>query len=589
MTQAEHQTAYRLACAALAVTVTLVCRCAHQVSPSGGPADETPPRMIVSYPAQGMVNTPRQAVVSVTFSEWVSPQSAEKCVSFFPPPPGGFKIRVRGKRVDLSPAKPLADSTTYHVEFSTGLKDLHSQPIGTPFQLIFSTGPCLDSGSVSGCMVLRDGPFSQPKAALFAVTDSQPPLDTALFRMPDYIAQTDSFGAFTLPNIRKGSYEIIGFADANNDNRLQAGREDVYAAVTRRIRVTDRVDSIVMFAVSCDTTARRVLRIRPVSATLLAGEWNRRAASSADSVQPSTMRVVSLDSTVTSPAVVRHIAIAASPRFALELDRPLELNAYLFIYEKSPRVPDTASLLDTIRFNGIVTADTVRPRLVRRPKNSTGDLQPALDLTYSEPVRCTAGRVLFADTLGDSVAAAFDTAFADTFVLRPVRRLRPGSRYRLMLSADSVVDMAGNAVAADSADSGRIGLTVETLHPDSLCLSISGSTPCPNAAPGRTWRFVPHTAGAAPYLSPDRGGAFRFDSLPAGRGSLSWFDDRNGNLLPDGGELLPWIAPEPFGAAADTVEARARWDIEGVMFPLCDPCSINRSRRPAPRGKNQRP
>ncbi|MBN1982060.1 MAG: hypothetical protein JW795_11045, partial [Chitinivibrionales bacterium] len=58
----------------------------------------------------------------------------------------------------------------------------------------------------------------------------------------------------------------------------------------------------------------------------------------------------------------------------------------------------------------------------------------------------------------------------------------------------------------------------------------------------------------------------RFDSLPSGKGTVTCFSDINGNSTHDRGRIFPWQAPEPIYTFADTIEARSRWDIEGVAL-----------------------
>jgi hypothetical protein len=50
--------------------------------------------------------------------------------------------------------------------------------------------------------------------------------------------------------------------------------------------------------------------------------------------------------------------------------------------------------------------------------------------------------------------------------------------------------------------------------------------------------------------------------------------DKNKNRTPDKGRIYPWYSPEPYLLATDTVEARARWDVEGVSVSICDPCQF---------------
>ncbi|MCD6532137.1 Ig-like domain-containing protein [bacterium] len=57
--------------------------CAKRVAPSGGPADETPPKIAESVPQDGAVNFPADGEIFVRFSEPV--RANRDAVMIFPP------------------------------------------------------------------------------------------------------------------------------------------------------------------------------------------------------------------------------------------------------------------------------------------------------------------------------------------------------------------------------------------------------------------------------------------------------------------------------------------------------------------------
>lgn len=91
----------------------------------------------------GSTMADRRGDITLTFSEWIAPQRPGRSVAVFPPPPKGYDVRVKGKSLVISPRAELAESTTYHVAVTSALTDLRGNSIGTPFNLVFSTGPAL--------------------------------------------------------------------------------------------------------------------------------------------------------------------------------------------------------------------------------------------------------------------------------------------------------------------------------------------------------------------------------------------------------------------------------------------------------------
>ncbi len=504
----------------------------------------------------------------------------------FPPPPGGYEVVVKGRTLEIRPDTRLADSTTYHVELTNALTDLRGNPLGKPLHLVFATGERLDSGRVSGCVIDPESRILQPRVVLFR-TDSGHG-DTIMFGDPTYLTQTDSGGRFSLDHVRPGAYELVAFDDANEDNRLQPGRETAYAADKRTITIGSTTDRHILYPVLADTASRRIVACTPVSRTRIAGQWSRTPPRGAPDSSYVSIRIAAADSPAHEPRVTRVIELSEGRRFSLLLAEPLRLQQYRLYYDIEPivPVPDTVSLLDSVRFNGVTFADTIPPSLRSRARYECTDLMPRLLLAWSEPVRVAEETLAFGDSLGDTVRFAVDSSFADTMMLEAARRLAPGRVYRAEVSFESVEDLGGNhpirtadtSVSADTADTlddpgvDAMVLTVSTIAADSVAVSLSGGADCLEPNSRRRWQFSP-IGGDTRYTTPDSSGFFRFDSIPAGRGFLSWYEDRDGDGRHRFGELTPWAPPEPYVPFYDTVEARARWDIEGVAPRACDPCN----------------
>jgi hypothetical protein len=559
--------AVRIAACVAAVVLT---RCAHQSAPGGGPRDLAPPGVASTAPSAESVNVEPASRISLEFSEWVSPRLAERSVTVFPPPAEGYDIAVKGRTLTVKPLPTLAESTTYHVEVTAALQDLHGNSIGTPYHLVFATGPKLDSGKVSGCVIDPAKRVLQPKVALYGSGDTVS--DTVIFGTPRYVTQTDSGGRFTLEHIRPDTYALIAFMDGNNDNRFQPMTERAYAPVSRQVVVGDSATPHVLYPVRCDTSWTRIASLVPLSGTVIAGRWNRLPAWYADTDPAPPLHIVPLDTGVAAPRVARYSRLGESPSFALLLSEPLQVAPYALVYDMGPvmDVPDTVSLSDTLRFNGVTTIDTVPPSLTSRREVATRDLGVRFAMVWSEPVRMQPAEAVLADSLGDSVLLVIDTCYAETLLCRPTRRLLPGRAYTASIPCEHVADLAGNH-PADTTGACTLSVTVTTVHGDSLCLSFTGGLPCPETVPGRFWVYTP-VGSRAVWYAPDSSGRFRFDSLPGSHGLLAWFIDHDSDTAHDEGTLIPWSPPEPYVPFYDTVEARPRWDIEDIEVPSCDPC-----------------
>jgi hypothetical protein len=550
----------------------LLAFCANQIGPTGGPADTVPPAVREITPANGAVNVSKNTSINIVMSEWVAPQNIEKCLAFFPPPAKGMTVRVKGKKIEIIPKPSLADSTTYHIEINNTLKDLNGNPVGKPFVLIFSTGPSLDSGRISGCLVDPSGKIIQPKVALFSCTDTMHFADTILFGTPSYLAQTDSFGVFTLNNIRHGMYRAFAFVDNNNNNRFDPDREAVYSPVERYHQLIGSIDTLLLFPATCDTTSQRITSVKPLDSMVLSCEWNRRGVQ--DSILDNSIRIITLDPKAKAPTIKRIISLKNSKRMFLELGKSMELVPYKLVYKIGKALPsDTMCLMDSIRFNGALVKDTVWPSLVLWDPRGDASVSTSIKTIWSKPVRILDSIISLKDTIGDTVNMKWDTTLSDTIQFRPVRHLIPGRYYKAAIPVKSIIDMAGNSPKDTT---GFIKLSIWTTQGDSLCPRFSGGAACLPCHSQRIWQFNTFGLGGRTSATRDSCGKFTFDSIDPGKGSLSYFVDYNFDGKPTNGSLFPWRSPEPHFTFSDTVEARVRWEIENVAVPACITCARRR-------------
>jgi hypothetical protein len=223
---------------------------------------------------------------------------------------------------------------------------------------------------------------------------------------------------------------------------------------------------------------------------------------------------------------------------------------------------------DTIRFNGIALADTTTPILKSKEPLASADLKPVIKLMWSKPMFPHISKWNCVDSLKDSVGLIVSQSLADTTLIVVARALKVGDKYTVVFPDSVFKDICGNSPK----DSLGIKLSFTTIDDREMCYSLSGGASCLKPDPKRKWLFTP-TTGNRRYIVADKAGQFRYDSLAAGKGTITIFSDVNNDSLLSTGNLVPWVPPEPFFMPPDTVEARKNWDIEGVSVTgACEDC-----------------
>ncbi len=194
----------------------LLYSCASMGTPSGGPRDEDPPRMVASNPAPDAVNFRGQRL-EITFNELVNVKDAFTNVTLSPPD-GSPRVSTSGRKVYVQFPDTLRASTTYTVDFGTAIEDNNEgNPLGS-FSLTFSTGPELDSLRISG--VALDAYTLEPQQGIIVGAHRADAPDSAFTTLKmEHITKTDDRGRFTLRGLKAIPYNLFALVDVNNDYR----------------------------------------------------------------------------------------------------------------------------------------------------------------------------------------------------------------------------------------------------------------------------------------------------------------------------------------------------------------------------------
>ena len=188
--------------------------CATIVSPSGGPKDVTPPKMVSSQPLGFSTNFNGNKLV-LTFDEYVQLKTPEKFLLISPPLSKLPDIKLKGHSVVVKIEDSLRSNTTYNFYFGEAIVDLaESNPIPN-FNFAFSTGPEIDSLSLSGNVT--DAFTRMPaKGTLVELykdfSDSIP-----MKNIPVYVSRTSDNGNFHFNSLASGKYCVVALVDGNND------------------------------------------------------------------------------------------------------------------------------------------------------------------------------------------------------------------------------------------------------------------------------------------------------------------------------------------------------------------------------------
>lgn len=241
-----------------AIVATLLAACASIGRPEGGPRDKLPPVFVKSNPTPGSVNFDNKRI-SITFDENISLEKASEKVVISPAQKSMPQISAQGKTVNIELRDTMLPNTTYTIDFSDAIRDLNENNVLEEFAIDFSTGDSIDSLQISG-MVFQASNLEPAQGMLIGVHSNLS--DTALTKTKfERIAKTNSYGQFTVRNLKPGTYRIFAVNDVNRDYMWDRSEDIAFydttispsassIIITDSLKANDGSDSIAQTAVT---------------------------------------------------------------------------------------------------------------------------------------------------------------------------------------------------------------------------------------------------------------------------------------------------------------------------------------------------
>lgn len=207
----------------LSILLIITGGCAKVSTPSGGRKDRIPPAVITSVPENGTKNF-RNKSLTVTFDEYIVLDNINDKFMVSPPMKKKPRVYIKGKSVNIEFEDIFKDSTTYTFYFLDAIRDLNEGNILDNYQFVFSTGPVIDSLSVTG-NVYKSFNLEVPEKTQVLLYRKL--ADSAVIKdLPEYISRVDQNGYFRIDNVRPGKYRLYALKDDDNSKNYNRPEEE---------------------------------------------------------------------------------------------------------------------------------------------------------------------------------------------------------------------------------------------------------------------------------------------------------------------------------------------------------------------------
>ncbi len=240
-----------------AILILILTGCASVTMPTGGKKDEIPPTLISSSPSNNELNVTSKTI-ELTFSEDIKLKDPKEEILIVPTIGKNTLYKVKKRKLIIEPELALEPNTTYSINFRDGVQDITEGNPTENLRLAFSTGPTIDSLSISGSV---HDIFSEkiPQKITIALYHS----DTFdIFKhTPTYFTKSNKEGIFSIQNLKKDSYYVYAFEDKNKNLKVDSKTEK-YGFLAKPINLNANKDSITLPLTTVDSRPLALTSVR---------------------------------------------------------------------------------------------------------------------------------------------------------------------------------------------------------------------------------------------------------------------------------------------------------------------------------------
>jgi uncharacterized protein (DUF2141 family) len=204
------------------IFLPILYSCANIQPPTGGPQDNTPPKLESSAPADRTLNFKGKEII-LKFNENITANNMQEQLQITPAVESPYKVKIHKKEVSVLFEKDFEPNTTYTLNFRNAIQDITEKNKANNIVISFSTGAYMDSIQLSGNVldIKTNLPIEKASVELYGEKDTLGIKD----HKPIYFTQTDKSGNFDLKNLKNSSYTIFAITDKNNDLKYQEGEK----------------------------------------------------------------------------------------------------------------------------------------------------------------------------------------------------------------------------------------------------------------------------------------------------------------------------------------------------------------------------
>lgn len=217
--------------------------CASGGTLSGGPKDETPPKIIAEKSTDKVLTFYDGKPIEVVFDEYVEIRNKKEIV-VSPPTQYPIIVKQRGKKVKIKFDKRefLKPDATYYIGLDNIVRDFTEGNKIDSLSFVISKSGTIDDGSYTGEIHFPPNTKRDLYVMMYKINEDS----IVTNQKPYYYVRSDN-GKFKFNYIKNGAYKIVAFEDGNL-NLLYDQNTDWVAYMDTLLVVNDSMPNVVLNA-----------------------------------------------------------------------------------------------------------------------------------------------------------------------------------------------------------------------------------------------------------------------------------------------------------------------------------------------------
>ena len=218
--------------------------CGQIMTPTGGPRDSLPPKLISANPVTGATNFKGNRI-TLNFNEYIHIEELQQNLLVSPTPKNNPYIDYKLRTVTIKLRDTLEPNTTYTINLGNAIRDVNENNIIKDFRYAFSTGPFLDSLDLSGKVEVAE--TGKVDSTLLVLLYKNLDDSAVIKQKPKYIARLNGNGTFTFNNLANGTYKLYALKDVDG-SRTYNSKSEMFAFANVPVIVNTNTKPVMLYA-----------------------------------------------------------------------------------------------------------------------------------------------------------------------------------------------------------------------------------------------------------------------------------------------------------------------------------------------------